>query len=50
MVLVEIRATCEERGYGPADGLNGPADGSPCHDSCFVLFSFSSLFNLLFVG
>jgi hypothetical protein len=50
VVLVEIRATCEERGIGPADGLNGPTDGSPSHDSCFILFSFSSPFNLLFVG
>jgi hypothetical protein len=46
---VLIRATFEdERGYGPAYGLNGPADNSPpCHVR--FLFSFFSLFNLLFL-
>jgi hypothetical protein len=40
VVLVEIRATFEEeRGYGPADGLNGPPDNSPpCQ--CFVPFLY----------
>jgi hypothetical protein len=43
VVLVEIRATFEEeRGYGPADGLNGPPDNSP---PCHVLFLFSIFFS-----
>jgi hypothetical protein len=43
VVLVEIRETFEdERGYGPAYGLNGPADNSP---PCHVRFLFSIFFS-----